>query len=308
MNPAFDLTLTLDGPLRTGAVHRVETEHRLPAGKGLNVARLLDARGCRVACGGLCGNADLEAFSAALPPRVSVCFRTVAAETRRNLTLLADGDEYKINRPGFPELEYSETLIAETMGPVAEQSEIVILSGSLPAKFPADTYGGMLRTLKERGCRTVLDTSGAALKSALRNAVPDVIKPNRSEAEILLGRPLRAPADLPGAVRALLSRASMAILSDGAGGAWFAERGDGRIRHATSPEVVKRDSTGAGDSLLAQFCADYFASGLTPETMARAVAAGAATAECPGAECPAPERIDTLAKSCRITEHASENL
>ena len=104
------------------------------------------------------------------------------------------------------------------------------------------------------------------------------------------------------ALRKLMEAHEAAIVSDGAAGAWFAGRG--KILFAKSPDVSRVDTTGAGDALLGQFCADYFpARELTPGIAARAVAAGAAAVEQRGTPLIPAARILELAR--RVAQPAA---
>eukprot|EP01047_Picozoa_sp_COSAG01_P011611 COSAG01_NODE_510_length_16076_cov_102.088252_3_plen_241_part_00 len=90
---------------------------------------------------------------------------------------------------------------------------MVALSGSLPKGAPTDYYATLVRAIQQGpgGGRAVLDTSGAALEAGLR-AAPWAVKPNRGEAEVLLGRRL-ATAESVGVQAVAAARAAA-----GAGG------------------------------------------------------------------------------------------
>jgi fructose-1-phosphate kinase PfkB-like protein len=204
------------------------------------------------------------------------------------------GREMKLNRPGFPDLLFDEAALTAYARSLAAPGRTVIISGSLPARFPADTYAQLIRLFRAAGCPVALDASGLPLVEALREK-PEVIKPNRHELETALGLTLDSEQAVRGALKKLAAAHEAVILSDGARGAWFAS-GD-KITFAQSPSVPKIDTTGAGDALLGQFCADYFpARALTPAIAARAVAAGAAAVEQPGTPVVSLARILELAR------------
>jgi 1-phosphofructokinase len=300
LNPAIDVTLTVKPPLAIGAICSVTGETRTPGGKGVNVAKMIAANGKPVTAGGLLGRKDFPFYEQALEPAgISCHFLLVPFPTRVN-TMLTDGagHELKLNKPGFPELAFPEGRLTVYADMLAQKEAIVIMSGSLPARFPADTYARLIRLFKQKGCSTVLDASGPALSAALVEK-PDVIKPNRQELESVLGRKLKSEKALKAALIDLMARHEVVILSDGPAGAWFASAGD--ILFAPSPEVKRVDTTGAGDTLLGQFCADYFpARKLTPQIAARAVAAGAAAVEQHGTPVIAASRVRKLALSVSV--------
>ena len=293
--PAVDRTVRLDAPLLETEICRVVGESAEPGGKGINVAKMLARLGSPVAAGGLLGRADAAVFERALRRfGIDDRFVRVPGETRRNLMLLGtDGTERKINFPAFPALECDGALLREVARRAAGDADAVVVSGTLPQRFPAGAAATLVRELHALGKTVALDVSGEALRLAAAES-PAVLKPNRREAAQLLGRALETDADLLRACRELARSHEAVVLSDGAGGAWFAQ-GDA-LWHARSPDVPVVDTTAAGDMMLGVFCASYFPERvLRPETMARAVAAGAAAVELPSSPAPDPARVSALA-------------
>lgn len=295
LNPAIDQSLLVAGELAINSLHSVTGEINTPGGKGVNVAKILAANGQAVSAAGLLGEDRLDFYMDTLIPVGITCrFLALPHPTRVNLMIFdGQGHEQKFNRPGFPDYPFDETTLRTYAQSLAKPGDVIIMSGSLPARFPANTYAYLIRLFRTAGCSIVVDTSGPALAAALAEK-PDVIKPNRHELEAVCGEPLATDAALLALLRKLMGNHEIIIVSDGAQGAWFA--GQNQIWFAASPAVTCIDTTGAGDSLLGQFCAGYFPSHtLTPELMARAVAAGAAAVEKRGTPVIARERITELA-------------
>ncbi|MEI6167718.1 MAG: 1-phosphofructokinase family hexose kinase [bacterium] len=307
LNPAVDQALQVAGELALNHLHLIEAETNSPGGKGVNVAKVLAANRRPVAAAGLLGEDQLGFYQKALiAAGITCCFLPLPHPTRINL-MFSDGQghEMKFNRPGFPDLAFDEAALLAYARSLATPGNVIIMSGSLPVQFPPTTYALLIRLFRSAGCPTVIDTSGPALAAALTET-PDVIKPNRQELESVLGKSLETEAAMHAALRRLMSRHEVIIVSDGARGAWFADRT--RIWFAAAPAVACVDTTGAGDSLLGQFCADYFpARQLTPELMARAVAAGAAAVERHGTPVIPPARIHELAQQVHPTLSVTDN-
>ncbi len=303
LSPAIDCTVRLDRPLTPRELHHVLEEAVRPGGKGINVARVLAARGAPVAAGGLLGQDNTAPFERLLAETgIQNRFERVPGETRRNLMIVHEGLEYKINRPSFPDLHYEEVFVRAAVIRLVAGSDVTILSGALPVQFPRDTYARVGRTLRAMGVRVVLDASGEALREGVA-ARPVLIKPNRVECEELLGRPLGGREALRGACAELAARFDTVIVSDGPRGAWFAQ--GPLVLHASSPDVPVRDTTAAGDMLLGEFCAGFFpAERLTPELAARAVATGAAAVERGDSRCPGAERVEELRRQVVLTDYS----
>ncbi len=294
LNPAIDHSLSVSGELRLNAVHTVVADANTPGGKGVNVAKIIAANGLPVTAAGLLGADRIDFYENTLTPAGITCkFLTLPYPTRVNLMISDElGHEQKFNRPGFPDLSFDEPTLRTYVQSLTTPEDVVIMSGSLPAQFPPDTYAHLIRLFRSAGCPTVLDTSGPALAAALAEK-PDVIKPNRQELETVLHEALETKAALQNALRKLMGSHEAIIVSDGAQGAWFA--GQGHIWFASSPVVSCVDTTGAGDALLGQFCADYFPRRMiSPEIIARAVAAGAASVEQYGTPLLSRDRIIEL--------------
>jgi 1-phosphofructokinase family hexose kinase len=168
----------------------------------------------------------------------------------------------------------------EILGKYASPAKVVVFSGSLPPGAPPDTYASLLAIARGHGAKTVLDSSGAALAKGMAGR-PDFVKPNRAEAEELLGRRLGNHAELVHAVRELLDRGpSMAAISLGAEGLVAGQRD--RMVLAVPPAVQARSSVGAGDALVAGFACGMVEALEFDAAVRLAAAMGTATAAAGG--------------------------
>lgn len=304
LSPAVDQTVLVAPPLALGGVHRGRESHRVPGGKGINVARMLARNGKTVRAGGILGEDVAPWFASSLSALGVQCdFLQVPNATRTNL-MISDGAgrELKVNQPSFPDLDFDGPRLERYCTALASPGDVAVLCGSLPQRFPQHTWRLLVERLNARGVRTVLDTSGEALAEGVRG-VPAVIKPNREEFESIAGSRIEDEEALVRTAKAMAGESRIVIVSAGSEGAFFVGRGTAlRARLAAPVNVV--DTTGAGDALLGQFCADFF-EGRTPEQLtealvSRAVAAGAAAIEIPGSEPPALERVLELARRVEI--------
>lgn len=303
--PALDCTLTVDKTLTVNGIHRVQAETYTPGGKGVNVAKILALDGCPVIAGGLLGHAEQPAYDQYLATHgIQPEFLTVPHPTRRNLMITdGQGHEIKLNRAAFPDLEFHWPTLEAYATRLAAHGEVMILSGSLPARFPAGTYGRLIRLFKRLGKTVVLDAGGEALRKGVA-AGPDIIKPNRKELTELTGRPMQKESAVLAELQALAQRHKAVIVSGGGADAWFAA--NGQFFRAQPPRVKVVDTTGAGDFLLGQFCADWFG-GSAPRTLSakgirRAMAAGTAAVELAGTPVPQTKRIESLSRRVRVGE------
>lgn len=274
-NPAIDKTYWLEG-LQPGRQNRVSRVRVDPGGKGLNIARLLKGYGLEVAAlgffGGIMGRElihMLEKEGVAITPVF------VAENTRTNTKImdLTNGEETEINEPG-PHVDTEEQKqLEQYLSAYAGQSGYTVFSGSLPRGCPDDYYRGLIATAHQHGCKTLLDTSGLALREGVK-AAPYLIKPNQHELAELLGREIATPAAAAEAAAQLgqASGIAVVVVSLGALGAVMASK-EGTF-HAVPPKVKPENTVGAGDSLVAGFIYGMVAEQALAECLRLGVAAG----------------------------------
>jgi len=329
MSPALDATVKLPrAPKGEGEIFKDVAEDENVGGKTVNVARWLALRGADVACGGLLGEDNDRPFAKELAKYgIEDLFVRVPGETRRNEMITWPGGSVKLNRAAFPMLgegrrkkekgkrEKEEEVLCETVlsrlsrlscsSQMPRDSNVVILSGSLPPAVPIDFYAKAVAHFKSLGCTTVLDASGEAMKLALE-AGPDLIKPNAEECEPLIGFVPKTADEFKRATALLREKAAHVVISDGGAGAWF----DGEF--VAAPEVDVVDTTAAGDTLLAEYCWRVFGESAFAKASASAkakadksadergaarwaVAAGSAACTMPGGAPPPCELVERLA-------------
>ena len=221
LNPALDKTMAIRG-FAIGATNRASIEQIDAGGKGINVAKAARQLGCPAIALGFLAGANGRWIADALQAMGIPCdFEWVPGETRVNLKIKdpLTGTETEINEPGFQvgadNLESLKRKIEEQAG----LCSVMVFSGSLPPGVPPEIYAEFIRIARNRGAQTILDTAGAALKYGIA-AGPDLIKPNRAEAEEVLGTRIDGEAALVGAARRLLELgARVVVLSLGADGA-----------------------------------------------------------------------------------------
>jgi 1-phosphofructokinase len=151
----------------------------------------------------------------------------------------------------------------------------VVVAGSLPQGISAQWLQALIARLNDLGLRVALDTSGEALRAALK-AGPWLIKPNTEELADVLGfEAISVTAQAEAARRLQAQGIDHVVISHGAEGVnWFSI---GSALHATPPKVTVASTVGAGDSLLAGMLHGLLSAD-TPEQTLRTATAIAAMA------------------------------
>jgi len=307
LNPALDHTIEVNH-LRAGEVNRALRMQVDVGGKGINVASCLADFGVASVVTGQIGSDNAAQFEALFSAKgiTNQCFY-LDGLTRINTKLVdrASGETTDINMPG-PALGADaiqalfEQLLARIGGLVSSGSWVV-LSGSLPPLWPADTYARLISHVHGLGARVLLDASGAALAAGV-GAAPDIIKPNRSELSELLGRTLGDSASVVAAARELLARPNApgtVIVSMGGDGALFVNRQQALLAHPIPATLIS--TVGAGDAMVAGIIAAQTAGLDLTECARLATAFSAGKLARLGPHLPAPDTVRALAKSVQIS-------
>jgi 1-phosphofructokinase len=249
LNAAIDRTLAIRS-FTTGAVNRVEHVAERPGGKGINVAAALAGHGYAVAAMGFVGCENETIFTTFFASQgvEDRCLRLPGA-TRVGIKIV-DSVRHETTDINFAGLSPRSTDMEALRAQLLSLScGWCVLAGSLPPGVDAGTYRDFILLLKSRGVRVVLDSSGEALREALR-AVPDIIKPNVHELEAYVGRALPTEVDVVAAARTLVAGGvRLVIVSRGGEGACFVTADE--VVVARPPAVAVRSTVGAGDAMVA---------------------------------------------------------
>lgn len=255
MNPSIDTRYVLS-ELKIDDVNRV-TPDKTAGGKGLNVSRVLLQLGDDVVATGLLGG-HMGAYMKELMDADGVAndFAPIAGETRVCLNILHEGNQTELLESG-PEVSADELeAFMAKFAELAAQASVVTLSGSLPRGVNADTYAKLTEAAGKAGAKVLLDTSGAALDAALASsAKPELVKPNLSEINALLGTAftpdqvteLKAAIDADGRFAGI----PWVVVSMGSAGSVAFH--NGHAYRAKTPAIEAVNATGCGDSTIAGF-------------------------------------------------------
>ncbi len=284
LNPSLDEWVELPA-LRLGALNRATQFVRYPGGKGLNVSRVAHELGhatIAYLCAGGSDGAILRHHLRQMGVRHH--YVEAAGATRNNYKLITRRPQAltEINTAGPRVPPAALSALLRALCRQRPPPQAVALCGSLPQGVSAALYRRWTSTLRRRRVRVLVDTSGRALREALQ-ARPWAVKPNRQEAEEVLGRRIRSLTDAVVAAQQLRARGpEVVLLSLGAQGALMAHGVPRAVWQAVPPRVRVRSAVGAGDSFVGGFLTGCARDLGLPEALRLAVACGAAAAMTPG--------------------------
>ena len=251
LNPAFDLVGRL-ARIEIGEVNTVETLGLYPAGKGINVAKVLADLGAKLSVTGFLGEENQGDFVQAFAQNgVDDKFYRIAGKTRINVKITeTEADVTDLNFLGFEISEQDWEAFTHQSQTWESQYDLVAVCGSLPRGVTPEQFAAWLESLHQQGLKVVLDSSNAALTAGL-TAHPWLVKPNRRELEVWAGRSLHTIEEVIEAAEQLRSHGiENVIISMGEkGSVWLNSEG---VLQAQPPHCKNVVSTvGAGDSMVA---------------------------------------------------------
>jgi tagatose 6-phosphate kinase len=273
LNPALLVSYETKQMTR-GTQNEVSRVRSRAGGLGLAVARVLHTFGHEVVAAGLAGGASGEVIREELARAgVPTQFTWISGESRRVLEVTdeSDGSVTEFAEPApYITTEELGRLAADYRSLLADASAAV-LSGSLPAGLPAETYGSLASYASEARVPVIVDAGGRALWHAVTRR-PALIIPEPADA----ADPQALIASGAGAV-AFASNAGISVVT-----------GDGSWTAALAGEHPPAASR---DAMIAGFVPGIVLGWSWPETLAHAVALAAATTAAGDVDLEAYERL-----------------
>ena len=275
-NPAIDYVVELVS-FNIGEINRTTREYMNLGGKGVNVSRVLtNLEVPNVALGFVAGFTG-DALRTGLE-RMGVKTDFISLEegnTRINVNIKGV-EETDINARG-PEIPNSA--IDELFKKLdnLQSGDTLVLAGSIPTSLPNDMYEKIMERLYGKGIRFVVDATRDLLVKSLKYE-PFLIKPNNHELGEIFGLELTTDNEIIYYARELKKQGAKNVLISMAGnGAILVDENDVAHKIGTPKGKVK-NSVGAGDSMVAGFCAGYLEKGDYKYALRMGTAAGSASA------------------------------
>ena len=285
LNPAID---------KSSSVEHVVPERKLyckpplfePGGGGVNVSRAIKKLGGKsillYPTGGLTGERLQELLN-----EEGLIHRPfpIKGLIRESLVILEEstGQQYRFGMPG-PEIQKKECeQFLQELSAIKPSPDYLVASGSLPPGVPTDFFAQVARIGKNRGTKTIIDSSGEALEQALQEGVY-LIKPNVREFRELVGDDIAEKSQIKAEAKKMVKsgKCEVLVISLGAGGALMVS--DENDEHILPPTVPIVSKVGAGDSMVAGIVLSLALGKPLRESILFGVAAGTAAVMTPGTE------------------------
>jgi tagatose 6-phosphate kinase len=281
--------LTLD------AVNRASEVHVLPAGKSINVARVLKTIDQQPLCSGFVGGGGGKFIREHLDQlRIPHDFVILDEPTRVCVTVIdrATGNVTELVQEASAVSAAKWESLELKMRELIPRASMLILSGKLAAGAPAGWNGRCTRIASEHGVKTIVDARDESLVTTLEYK-PFLVKPNVPELSTTVGRGIENDEQLFDATRELVERgAQWVAVTKGSEGALLSN--GKQAWKIAAPKITVVSPIGSGDSFAAGFAAGIIRGLEMPEAARLAVACGAANALTPQAGLVHREDVERL--------------
>ena len=275
-NPSLDYFVGTDN-FRLGITNRATSELLLPGGKGLNVSTVLSNLGIHNTAiyfsAGFVGDEITRRIS-----RLGINTEEIKLEegcSRINIKMRSvEGTEINASGPVISDKEV-ERLIQKLEQ--IEEGDILVLAGSIPSSMPETIYCDIIRKVKERRVRVIVDASGKLLMNVLEYG-PFLVKPNLQELGDLFGVEISTPDSAVAYAKKLIDMGAQNVVVSMAGdGAAYIDS-EKKVIEMQAPKGTLVNGVGAGDSLVAGFIAGFIETGDLVHAFKLGVCTGSASA------------------------------
>jgi 6-phosphofructokinase 2 len=293
INPAVDKSTSVDKFIPEKKLRATQMIVE-PGGGGINVTKALHELGENSTAlffsGGLTGQALENLLNA---KQIDFKAIRIKGETRENITVLetSSNNQFRFVLPG-PQLLQHELQQLPDLVEILKPS-IVVVSGSLAPGMDDEFIAKIAAITKRCNAKIIADTSGKPLQMALDEGLY-LIKPNINELASLVNKGTLGPKEVHEAALQVLSQSNceMIAVSMGSDGAMLITKND--HVQIKAPEVEKKSTVGAGDSMVAGMTYMINKNASIKEILAFGVACGTAATMNEGSQLFKKNDVSTL--------------
>jgi len=253
LNPAMDVILEISN-LKINSYNKVLNAITTSGGKGINVSKAIRGYGRETIAVGFLGGGRGRMIEEELREMgITTNFWHIEEKTRSNTIILdkKTGEHTLLSEMGPKVTEYDLEMLKSIFYRVMSQCSAVTLSGSLPRGVPENIYANLISIAKERGVKTILNTSGEQFIKGLEGK-PFLAKPDLRESNRVLGIKINNERDAIKAAKEIVQRgAEISVVSLEQEKDIIATQNEIWFAETDYHEIV--NLIGAGDALIAGF-------------------------------------------------------
>jgi len=300
LNPAIDKTIEIDDFI-IGNVNRIVSTRVDAGGKGINVSKVIKELGDKsLALGFLGGNSGNQIKNYLDDINIKNDFLILKGETRTNIKIIdkVNNTHTDINEKGPSLMGQDITNIKEKIMEYCKPDSLVVLSGSVPIGVSSDIYCEIIKDVKNKGGKVILDADGEMLLQGIK-AGPYMVKPNVEELEKAFGKKINNEEEVIETARKILEYGvKYVVISQGSEGSIFISAD--KVAKVKGIKVEVKSTVGAGDSMVAAMAVAIENNYSFEETMKLACATSAANVMTEGTQTGRLVDIEMLKKQVTI--------
>ncbi|MGH4117167.1 1-phosphofructokinase [Clostridium sp.] len=251
LNPALDKTVEID-EFMIGNVNRIVSTRFDAGGKGINVSKVVkELKHKSIALGFLGGSSGSLIKNYLDRLEIANDFLPFEGETRTNLKIIdkVNNTHTDINESGPTLDERYVNSIKEKIMEHCTLKSLVVLSGSVPGGIGSGIYGDIIKAVKIKGGKVILDADGEMLMQGIK-AGPYMVKPNIFELQKAFGITIHNENEVIETAKKVLEYGvKYVVISQGSEGSLFISRD--KVAKVKGIKVEVKSTVGAGDSMVA---------------------------------------------------------
>lgn len=253
LNPCIDRTITVNG-FNYGGLNRCLRAREDVSGKGINISMALSQLGYK---SNAIGFVYRDGYEKVISNSERFGFNSelimVEGALRVNIKVFneQEGVMTEFNESGSPVTAKHVDEVIKKIVEIANKSNILVLTGSVPQGTPKDIYHTIMKAVNPE-VKVILDAEGELFLNGLK-AKPYLVKPNLFELEDALKTKFSSNEEIIKAAREMIQEGVQIVtVSMGKDGALIVDK-DNAFLTKGSPIDVK-GVQGAGDSMIAGMC------------------------------------------------------
>lgn len=278
LNPAIDVIYKID-EFRSGQTYTDIPHFSVPAGKGINVAKVVKTLGEDVCVVGLTPEYDFKRITDYLNLMQIGChFFSIPGNSRVNTTVIEKNSGFisHISSKGLTLPMRIQIEFMQFFGQLTSKDDMWCFSGSIPQGFESDIYSQMLKICNDKCNTTLLDCRDDALKFGVR-AKPVMIKPNLAELENFFDEQIQGVHHIALKGKRLIDAGiKYVFISLGADGLIALHENECLL--CCAPQIKTVDTVGCGDALVGGLLVSKYRKFSFSEMCRMAVACGTSNA------------------------------
>lgn len=251
LNPALDKTIEIH-EFKIGSVNRIVSTRVDAGGKGINVSKVIkELQHKSLALGFLGGSSGNQIKNYLDDLDINNDFLFIKGQTRTNLKITdkVNNTHTDINENGPSLVEEDIINIKEKTMKYCNEDSLVVLSGSVPSGARSTIYAEMIKNIKNKGGKVILDADGELLIEGIK-AGPYMVKPNIDELEKAFGINGDKEDEVIATAKKILDYGvKYVVISLGAKGSMFIS--NDKVAKVNGIKVEVKSTVGAGDSMVA---------------------------------------------------------